>query len=365
MWRCGLDLRLVFQREGSALVFHLCGTHDQVQAFLNWTLDLPRHNPVPVRALNVIAQSAIFIISTSVVFPAPTWVSVVPSQTDSRIHEFNTPHWLCVDRDVLAGASGASDRHEMLLFLPGTGGHGRGPQALLETAAGLGYRCVTLMYPDDVAAAEVCRDDPSPDSFEAFRMAIIQGGTSPHIKVEVFDSIESRLARLLIQLRQMRPQEDWGQFLDGKGDIIWERIAVAGQSQGGGHAGLIAVKHRVSRVLMFGAPKDNSEALERPAAWYSERKATPVSRFFAINHVQDRQGCSFRELLQNVHALGMDLAAPVVDVDKESPPYRNARVLVTNYPGSRVDSKTAHGTAIANSNKAVFQKTWIYMLTTQ
>jgi len=32
--RCGLDLRLVFQREGEALVFHLCGTHDEVKAFL-------------------------------------------------------------------------------------------------------------------------------------------------------------------------------------------------------------------------------------------------------------------------------------------------------------------------------------------
>jgi mRNA-degrading endonuclease YafQ of YafQ-DinJ toxin-antitoxin module len=32
--RCGLDLRLVFQREGAALVFHLCGTHDEVRAFL-------------------------------------------------------------------------------------------------------------------------------------------------------------------------------------------------------------------------------------------------------------------------------------------------------------------------------------------
>ena len=32
--RCGLDLRLIFQREGRALVFHLCGTHDEVQSFL-------------------------------------------------------------------------------------------------------------------------------------------------------------------------------------------------------------------------------------------------------------------------------------------------------------------------------------------
>ena len=32
--RCGLDLCLIFQREGQALVFHLCGTHDEVAAFL-------------------------------------------------------------------------------------------------------------------------------------------------------------------------------------------------------------------------------------------------------------------------------------------------------------------------------------------
>jgi hypothetical protein len=32
--RCGLDLRFVFQREGQALVFHLCGTHDEVASFL-------------------------------------------------------------------------------------------------------------------------------------------------------------------------------------------------------------------------------------------------------------------------------------------------------------------------------------------
>jgi hypothetical protein len=32
--RCGLDLRLVFQREGDALVFHLCGAHNEVETFL-------------------------------------------------------------------------------------------------------------------------------------------------------------------------------------------------------------------------------------------------------------------------------------------------------------------------------------------
>lgn len=32
--RCGLDLRLIFQRDGDELVFHFCGTHDEVRRFL-------------------------------------------------------------------------------------------------------------------------------------------------------------------------------------------------------------------------------------------------------------------------------------------------------------------------------------------
>lgn len=32
--RCGLDLRLVFQRETDSLVFHLCGNHAEIRAFL-------------------------------------------------------------------------------------------------------------------------------------------------------------------------------------------------------------------------------------------------------------------------------------------------------------------------------------------
>lgn len=32
--RCGVDLRLIFQREVNGRVFHLCGTHDDVKALL-------------------------------------------------------------------------------------------------------------------------------------------------------------------------------------------------------------------------------------------------------------------------------------------------------------------------------------------
>ena len=85
---------------------------------------------------------------------------------------------------------------------------------------------------------------------------------------------------------------------------------------------------------------------------------------FVINHKQDKQGYDFGQELQNVHALGMDIGAPIVSVDEEAPPSGHSRVLFTNYPGTQVDSKAAHGTAISDKNQAIFRRVWTYMLTT-
>ena len=272
---------------------------------------LDRLYSYPFRACGALAMNlarsmllAAGLLCLSASLPAEaTWVSVKPSETDPQIHRFDTPHWICVNREILLDQrERGQDRHQLLLFLPGTNGHGRGAKAFLETAANLGYHCIELMYPDDVAAAEVCRNDPDPKSYQVFRWAVITGGVSPHLTIDRVDSIEHRLLLLLLTLHRKRPREDWGQFMRGN-EIAWDRIAVAGQSQGGGHAGLIGVRHHVARVIMFGAPKDYSRARRQPATWYSEPKATPVEAFFAINHRQDRVGCSFDEVLQSLHVL--------------------------------------------------------------
>jgi hypothetical protein len=65
----------------------------------------------------------------------------------------------------------------------------------------------------------------------------------------------------------------------------------------------------------------------------------------------------------NLHALGVDELGVAVDVDHEVPPFHHSHLLVTNDPGTKVDSKTAHGTALTERNKAVFAAAWRYMLT--
>jgi pimeloyl-ACP methyl ester carboxylesterase len=301
-----------------------------------------------------------------------TAIRFIPRTTDSQIGEtYNSPHFIYVDRDIVVENNSRlpSDRHQLLVFLAGTNGTGGGATAFCSLAAELGYHVINLTYPTGIAAS-ICTSDADPKAFEDFRMTIIQGGKSPHLTVEKADSIENRLAKLLRHLEPLRPREDWGQFLNKDGSLKWETIAVAGQSQGGGHAALIAIKHRVARVICTGAPKDYSRRLEAPAAWYGEKSATPKACFFAFNHTQDPQGCTPAQLLRNFAALGLDVFGAPVDVTAVKFPFAHTRILLTSYPVVPapviVDNENAiaaHSSVIKDANAARWKQVWTYLLT--
>jgi hypothetical protein len=304
-----------------------------------------------------------------------TTVSILPSATDPAIKTFDSPHWIYVNRDIVVErkADAAQDRHELYLFIPGThekgNPRGKGPFAFCDLAADLGYHVVVLAYPDE-SPASVCKNDSDPNAFEEFRMAIIHGGSSRHISVERSESIENRLVKLLQHLEKIRPKENWGQFLNEAGAIKWGSIAVGGQSQGGGHAALIAIKHRVARVICTGAPKDYDQKRNVPAAFYREESATPKVRFFAFNHRQDHTGgTSPEQLLKNLETLKLEAFGPPVDVDTEAFPYHHARILMTAYPsvtvaGSQSEgSLTAHFSMLNPKNADRWKQVWTYMLT--
>ena len=301
---------------------------------------------------------------------------VAPTATDPAIKTFVTPHWIYVNRSILIDrqADLPPDRHQLLLWLTGTGGSGHDARAFCELAANLGYHVVSLMYPDEVPAS-ACDNDPDPNGFERFRMAVIQGGAmtkrngAAWFSVDPPESIENRLIKLLQVLQEKRPRENWGQFIRGDGTIKWDSIAVAGQSQGGGHAALIGIKHEVARVVCFGAPKDYSTRLRAPAAWYGEPSATPKSRFFAFNHHQDPKGCTPEQLILNLRSLESEAFGTPAEVDEEPFPYHYARVLYTSYPVVTVEGQgsegamVAHGSGINSQNAQRWQQVWTYLLT--
>ena len=299
--------------------------------------------------------------SLTVVAPggaAPHAYGVRPQQTDAAIQRYNQAHRIFLDDAV-------ASRGQLLVFLPGTGATTGDQEEFGRTAAGLGYHVVYLMYPNDVAAA-VCQDDEDESTFEKFRREIISGqDLDARVSVDRVNSIEHRLPRLIQWLAENRAVEGWRQYLvDDRVD--WSRVVLAGHSQGGGHAQLLAKDHSVARVVVLGSPKDYNQRYGRPGAWYGGG-ATPAGRMFALVHEQDTQACSYEQQLENLRASGL---TTVADIDRLEPPYGHAQVLTTNQPGTPVNSALAHLGLVFDftlprgpGGRPLYQAAWIYMLT--
>ena len=277
----------------------------------------------------------------------PVRTGVPAAATDPAITLVPGEHGVWLDRAVPA-------RGELLLFITGTGGRG-GPPEFLKTAAAAGYHVIVPLYVNDLPAA-LCRDDPEPDAFENFRREIIEGrDLSPRVSVDRANSLENRVTKLVRWLAANRADEGWAQFLDDRQELVWRKTALAGHSQGGGHALLMAQDREVARVVMTGAPKDYSQALKKPAAWYRPGR-TPAGRMFAFVHVRDEQGCTYPEQVENFRAAGL---APVATVDGAEPPFGGAHALTTAH-GGELASGPAH-TSVVNDPR--FRPVWRFMLT--
>jgi hypothetical protein len=211
-------------------------------------------------------------------------VDVRPSATSPDIKAADAPHIVLFD----AGKSNG----ELLLWMPGTLGVPRvGAQLdFPQFAAQQGYRVIILSYITDQAVSGICvgANLRSNRACAAdFRHKRIFGGNAfSLIADQPQDAIVNRFSKLLHTLKATRPGEQWDHYLDADGNPRWDRIAVGGQSQGGGHAAFIAKVKPVARVIMLSGGWDRSTPNDI-ADWYAKPSATPTERWFSTYHVEE------------------------------------------------------------------------------
>ncbi len=288
-------------------------------------------------------------------------ISIDPSATGPKITALDSNHTIFIDPD-------AKPTRGLLVFLPGTGGVTTGCNGFCTTAAEEGYQVINLMYPNAKAAAAV-QNSSDEKAFANFRWEIVEGrDLSAEVNVNRANSIENRLIKVLEYLDKTRPNEGWGAYLKGE-TPQWEDITLAGISQGAGHAALIATRYKVKRVISLGGPKDYMQKAKKPAAWYKPC-ATPADRIYTFNHKQDAQAADYPQQLEVLKTMGLYQFGGPVDVDDAKPPYKNTRILVTNYPGTKLTSMRAHASVVADmvtpktkDGDDLFKPVWHYMLT--
>jgi hypothetical protein len=270
--------------------------------------------------------------------PVCQWMN--PQDTDARINTATEPHYVC--RDAVM-----PPRDHLLVFYPGTGAQPERYMLFVEEAAAMGLHAVGLNYPNERSVnLQICPRDRDPDCHEHVRQEVLMG-TDLHggVNVDAANSIENRLVQLLRTLHEAEPEAGWGQYLNGDAPA-WDRIIVAGHSQGGGMAAYAAHTHEVARAILFGW---TDVARGQVAPWILEAHATPGDRIYIFESVEDHQRArGAREAM--AAAFGADANGTAV-VDGAIPPYGGAQVLYTDVQarisGPR-ESSAAHNVVVVD-----------------
>jgi hypothetical protein len=234
--------------------------------------------------------------------------TVEPKTVDAHVTGGLEPHVVAYDPQVADA--------ELLVFLPGTGGHPEaGPKHFYDTVIEQHYRLISLSYIDDQAIAQICPGQRDAScSIKVRTKRTFGDDTTDLIADTPADAIVTRLAELLAYLAKTQPNAGWDAYLD-HGAPRWSRIALAGQSQGGGMAELIAKRDAVARVLTFSGGWDSGADAKDVAGWYSDKSVTPAERWFGTYNVAEEHA---KAIARTYKALGIP-AEHVFALDKPVP----------------------------------------------
>ncbi|MEO6520200.1 MAG: hypothetical protein ABIN91_00855 [Mucilaginibacter sp.] len=205
--------------------------------------------------------------------------NIDPDSTGNGIKKIYNGHLATVDVSK-------KSNYKLLIAIPGTGGTAYAFKHLSDVAAGMGYHAISIDYPNKRNTATL---GGSADKlvFNKFRQELAFGTpVSDSINIDTANSIINRITMLMIYLAKTRPSEGWEQFLKD-GSLIWDKVVVAGHSQGAGHAAYIGTQFKVHRVIMFSGPQDFLAVYDTPAPWLSGQSATAAKNYYSLLHTND------------------------------------------------------------------------------
>lgn len=265
--------------------------------------------------------------------------AIDPSEIDPMVMDYVSTQYAQLDtRTAPLG--------KLVFFLPGATNtpsnwrnHGR-------KLAEFGFHVVIPHYNN--AWGSGCSGMPSDCNANTRWEALTGEDLSPVIVASRADSAEGRVIRMLEHLETEHPGGDWGYYLDGAGGLRYDRIIIAGISHGAASTGLYASRRTFFRAVMHSG------------GWWQvpSDPATPIDRFYGLAHMGDDQ---YDGILSSWDGANM-LGAPT-DIDMMTPPYGDARQLVTgaasDYP--HCSTCVSGNSPTDGSGAYLFEPAWRYM----
>ena len=210
--------------------------------------------------------------------------------------------WRIAQRPSPAGELSASVvadplKHDTLfVFLPGTGTSPVAVRSLLDAAADMGCHVLALSYASlPVAVSQMnlwcTRDgaDPALCNIELHEAVLFGASTTKKGASGLWEVSANQSVAYLLEaaLRELQ----WGQFLNGSAGVRWDRIVVAGHSQGASHAAYLSTRKPLRGAVLFSGPQ---EVPECSSGWIGDAAAMPMLRraVYSLKEVRARAAAS-------------------------------------------------------------------------
>jgi hypothetical protein len=287
---------------------------------------------------------------------------VEPQAADPRVTTSLQPH-------VAITPSTQTRANRLFVFLPGTGGTPAMYRLILRSGAARGYHGLGINYPNADAVGSLCFGREAACFWDVRREVITGVNHSALVSVDEPDAIVTRLERALSYLHANHPDEGWDQYLEN-GSIVWSKAVVAGHSQGGGHAGVMAKLFAMSRAVYFSSPADWNALTSEPAQWMAgQPNVTAAAQQYGFGNVGDTL-VPYGELRVNWSALGLTAFGQPVAIDgATTASFASSHLLVTAVAGNSGGSVSPpHGSTVLDAatpldpdGTPTFDAAWAYL----
>ena len=170
-------------------------------------------------------------------------------------------------------------------MIEGTGDLATRMRPIDSCFAMMGFHVISIDYPNNVVST-TCSNSTDSSCFDDFRQEINFGTpVSAVVQVDSANSIVNRLSKLLVYLAKQDPAGGWAAFLKGN-QPRWDKIVIAGHSQGAGHAAYLGKCFKLAGVLMFSGPQDYLKVFHHPARWQYLKELAVSRNHLAISTIR-------------------------------------------------------------------------------
>src|SRR6201989_3174024 len=275
-----------------------------------------------------------------------------PDSTYPGIEKIHSGHFVTVNMSNTSGK-------KLLISIPGTTGAADAMRSFDSVAALEGYHAISIDYPNNRNTATFINSTDK-EAFNKFRQELDFGTpVSDSVNVDSLNSIINRITKLVIYLAKTRPEEGWNNFLDHD-QIIWERVTLAGHSQGAGHVSYIGHAFKVHKVIMLSGPQDFLANFDMPAPWLSASSKTPYSSFYSLLHDDDAYNTQ-RQIRNDLAAMHAD--SSVIYRFKSTNEFpKEARIFISDIPVQNATPQNVGSLDHMASIMPMHSKVWIWLL---